>query len=75
MGYGWPVLGEFHIDREDKAGDEAPSKHRLRFDGRIARVNWTGTILPAIESCHVTYRISAHYPLWTELAGRGPNPL
>lgn len=50
-------------------------KLKLRYTGRAGRVNWKGKVLTDVDEHEATFRISDHYPLWSEFAVSETDPL
>lgn len=50
-------------------------KLKLRYTSRAGRVKWKGKVLADIDPNEATYRISDHYPIWTEFAVSETDPL
>ncbi|MDX6690885.1 MAG: hypothetical protein QOG15_2342 [Solirubrobacteraceae bacterium] len=52
-----------------------PKRLKLRYTSRAGRVKWKGQILTEIDPNETTFRISDHYPLWTEFAVSETDPV
>jgi len=52
-----------------------PDNLKLRYTKRAGRIKWKGQILTDIDPFEVTFRISDHYPLWTEFAVSETEPV
>lgn len=52
-----------------------PDKLKLRYTGRAGGIAWKGEILKDIDPFEATFRISDHYPLWTEFAVSETDPV
>jgi endonuclease/exonuclease/phosphatase family metal-dependent hydrolase len=50
-------------------------KLKLRYTKRAGRIKWKGAVLAQIDPNEVTFRISDHYPLWTEFAVSETDPV
>lgn len=52
-----------------------PKNLKLRYTSRAGRIKFKGQILTEIDPFEATFRISDHYPLWTEFAVSETDPV
>jgi len=52
-----------------------PDDLKLRYTGRAGAIDWKGKILTRIDPFEATFRMSDHYPLWTEFAVSETDPV